>query len=64
MLFAIEKVITRLEWRVDPFSDDSQDGDISKEDKEVAVFVQVIIAVAIILIGISNIKHIHIIFTS
>ncbi len=40
MLYAIEKVITRLEWRVDPFSDDSQDGDISKEDKEVAVFVE------------------------
>lgn len=40
MLFAIEKVITRLEWRVDPFSDDSQDGDIKPEDKETAVFVE------------------------
>ena len=40
MLFAIEKVITRLEWRVDPFSDNSKDGDISPEDKEVAAFVE------------------------
>lgn len=40
MLFAIEKVITRLEWRIDPFSDNSKDGEISKEDKEVAAFVE------------------------
>jgi hypothetical protein len=40
MLFAIEKVITRLEWRIDPFSDNSKDGDISAEDKEVAAFVE------------------------
>ena len=40
MLFAIEKVITRLEWRVDPYSDNSKDGDISPEDKEVAAFVE------------------------
>jgi len=40
MLFAIEKVITRLEWRVDPFSDGSEDGEITKEDKEVATFVE------------------------
>lgn len=40
MLFAIEKVITRLEWRVDPYQDDSVDGDISPEDKEVAAFVE------------------------
>ena len=40
MLFAIEKVITRLEWRVDPYSDDSKDGEISPEDKEVAAFVE------------------------
>jgi len=39
MLFAIEKVITRLEWRVDPYQDDSADGEISPEDKEVAAFV-------------------------
>lgn len=40
MLFAIEKVITRLEWRVDPYSDDSQDGSVSPEDKEVAAFIE------------------------
>ena len=40
MLFAIEKVITRLEWRVDPYSDNSKDGQISPEDKEVAAFVE------------------------
>ena len=40
MLFAIEKVITRLEWRVDPYSDNSKDGEISPEDKEVAAFVE------------------------
>ena len=40
MLFAIEKVITRLEWRVDPYSDDSADGDISEQDKEVAAFIE------------------------
>jgi len=40
MLFAIEKVVTRLEWRVDPYSDNSADGEISPEDKEVAAFVE------------------------
>jgi len=40
MLFAIEKVITRLEWRIDPYSDNSKDGEISPEDKEVAAFVE------------------------
>jgi len=40
MLFAIEKVITRLEWRIDPYSDNSKDGEISSEDKEVAAFVE------------------------
>lgn len=40
MLFAIEKVITRLEWRVDPYSDNSVDGDISPEDKETAEFIE------------------------
>ena len=40
MLFAIEKVVTRLEWRVDPYSDSSKDGDVSPEDKEVADFVE------------------------
>ena len=40
MLFAIEKVITRLEWRVDPYSDNSEDGDITPEDKETADFIE------------------------
>jgi phage gp29-like protein len=40
MLFAIEKVITRLEWRVDPYSDNSADGDISEQDKEAAAFIE------------------------
>ena len=40
MLFAIEKVITRLEWRVDPYSDNSEDGDITPEDKEAADFIE------------------------
>ena len=39
MLFAIEKVITRLEWRVDPYSDNSADGEVNPEDKETAEFV-------------------------
>jgi phage gp29-like protein len=40
MLFAIEKVITRLEWRVDPYSDNSADGEVNPEDKETAEFVE------------------------
>jgi phage gp29-like protein len=40
MLFAIEKVVTRLEWRVDPYSDNSADGEITPEDKEVADFIE------------------------
>ena len=40
MLFAIEKVITRLEWRVDPYSDHSADGDISEQEKEAAAFIE------------------------
>jgi hypothetical protein len=39
MLYAIEKVITRLEWRVDPYSDNSVDGEIKPEDEEVAAFI-------------------------
>jgi hypothetical protein len=39
MLYAIEKVITRLEWRVDPYSDNSVDGDVKPEDEEVAAFI-------------------------
>ncbi|NBR24498.1 MAG: hypothetical protein EBU08_12145, partial [Micrococcales bacterium] len=41
MLYAIEKVITRLEWRVDPYSDNSVDGDVKPEDEEVAAFMGV-----------------------
>jgi len=40
MLYAIEKVITRLEWRVDPFSDDSVDGEVKPKDKENAAFIE------------------------
>lgn len=40
MLFAIEKVITRLEWRIDPYTDDSADGEITPEDKENAAFIE------------------------
>ena len=40
MLFAIEKVVTRLEWRVDPYSDNSDDGDTKPEDKENADFIE------------------------
>lgn len=40
MLFAIEKVVTRLEWRVDPYSDSSKDGSVKPEDKETADFVE------------------------
>lgn len=40
MLFAIEKVITRLEWRIDPYSDDSADGETDSKDKEVAAFIE------------------------
>ena len=39
MLYAIEKVITRLEWRVDPYSDNSVDGEVKPEDEEVAAFI-------------------------
>ena len=40
MLFAVEKIITRLDWRVDPFQDDSADGKVTTQDKEVAVFIE------------------------
>jgi len=39
ILYAIEKVITRLEWRVDPFKDTSADGDTDPQDVEVAEFI-------------------------
>lgn len=37
-LYAIEKIITRIEWRFDPFTDDSSDGEPKPEDVEVAAF--------------------------
>ncbi len=40
IVYAIEKVITRLEWRVDPYKDDSVDGDIDQADIETAEFVE------------------------
>jgi hypothetical protein len=40
VLYAIEKVITRLEWRVDPFKDQSRDGDPDTTDIETATFVE------------------------
>lgn len=40
ILFAIEKVITRLEWRVDPYRDETSDGEPDKTDVENAHFVE------------------------
>lgn len=40
ILYAIEKVITRLEWRVDPFKDQSRDGDPDENDIENATFIE------------------------
>ena len=40
ILYAIEKVITRLEWRVDPFKDQSRDGDPDEADIENATFIE------------------------
>lgn len=39
-LYAIEKVITRLEWRVDAYSDKTADGDSDDTDRETAEFVE------------------------
>lgn len=39
VLYAIEKVITRLEWRVDPYKDQSADGDPDPTDVETAAFI-------------------------
>ena len=38
-LYAIEKIITRLEWRVDPYSEPGSTGDPDENDREVALFV-------------------------
>jgi len=40
ILYAIEKVICRLEWRIDPFMDKTADGDTTPKDTEVAQFFQ------------------------
>jgi hypothetical protein len=40
ILFAIEKVITRLEWRVDPFTDPGDEGDPKDTDQEIADFIE------------------------
>lgn len=40
ILFAIEKVVTRLEWRVDPYVDAGEEGDPKEQDEEVADFVE------------------------
>jgi len=40
VIYAIEKVITRLEWRVDPYKDNSIDGDINQKDIETAEFIE------------------------
>ena len=40
ILFAIEKVITRLEWRVDPFVDPGEEGNPLPADEESADFVE------------------------
>lgn len=39
ILYAVEKVITRLDWRVDPFKDKSADGETDPKDIEVSEFV-------------------------
>ena len=40
ILYAIEKVITRLEWRVDPYRDQTADGEPDTADVETAQFVE------------------------
>lgn len=40
ILYAIEKVILRLDWRMEPFMDKSADGETQPEDVEVAEFFQ------------------------
>lgn len=37
-LYAIEKIVTRIEWHFEPFRDDSGDGDSTPEDVENATF--------------------------
>lgn len=40
IFYAIEKVITRLEWRVDPYKDATSDGDTDTNDIETAQFIE------------------------
>ena len=40
VLYAIEKVITRLEWRVDPYRDNTSDGEPDTKDVETAQFIE------------------------
>ena len=40
ILYSIEKVITRLEWRVDPFRDETTDGEPDTTDVENAEFIE------------------------
>jgi len=40
VLYAIEKVITRLEWRVDPYRDNTPDGEPDTNDVETAEFIE------------------------
>lgn len=40
ILYAIEKVIVRLEWRVDPYVESGKEGDPSEEDQKNAEFVE------------------------
>ena len=39
IIYAIEKVILRLDWRVDPFRDKTKDGETSPKDQEIAEFI-------------------------
>ena len=39
ILYAIEKVILRLDWRIDPFQDKSADGETNPKDQETAEFI-------------------------
>jgi len=39
ILYAIEKVILRLDWRIDPFQDKSADGETNPKDQEIAEFI-------------------------
>lgn len=40
ILYAIEKVIVRLEWRVDPYIESGSEGDAKEKDQEIADFIE------------------------